>query len=184
MISVSFENIDRVKAQLDQYTKEFPKKVKMFVELLTDEGITVARDRTADGSHQMPQRIRFEKKIMTDKAYVLGYITGIGDTLISDWFDADGIEHIDEVYPLSMLEFGSAAYALEPQEAYGGYGGRGTFSVSGNENKSQWYVNKVGEDGNMERTYATAIRPTRPMYNAMLEMQKQIEQCAKKAFGG
>ena len=181
-IEISFENIDRVQEQLKQYMKSYTKKLQKFVELLLEKGITVAETETAKGSHQLPQRIRFEKKIEADKGYVLGILTGKGDTLISDWIDAKGNEHIDEVFPLSMLEFGSAAYALEPQDTFGGHGGKGTFSVSGNENKASWYVTKIDDGGNEIRKHATAIEPTKPMYNAMLDMRSEISECAEKAF--
>lgn len=184
LIDIKFDNLDTVVRQIRQYRTDVGKKAKAFVDELSELGIEVARDKTAEGSHQMPKFIRFEKKIISDrKGYVIGVITGIGDTFPSDWVDVEGIEHIDDVYPLSMLEFGSAAFALPPQAAFGGHGGQGTFSVSGNENKSEWYVNRINEDGTRERRYATAIKPTRPMYNAMIEMQKEIESCARKAFG-
>lgn len=184
LLEINFDNLDTVVRQIRQYRIDVGKKTKAFVEALSEVGIKVARDKTAEGSHQMPKYIRFEKEIVSDrKGYVIGVITGIGDTFPSDWVDVDGIEHIDDVFPLSMLEFGSAAFALPEQDAFGGHGGQGTFSVSGNENKAVWYVNKIYEDKTRKRIKATAIAPTRPMYNAMIEMQKEIESCAKKAFG-
>lgn len=184
MFEFKFENTDAVTKGIQAYAKSLKEKTEKFVELLSERGITVAQEAVAKGTHQMPQRIRFEKEITTDKAYVLGVITGTGDTFISHWMDSDFIEHIDEVFPLAMMEFGSAMYALEPQEAFGGSGGRGTFSVSGNSGKAEWYVTVMDEGTDIvRRKHATAIFPTRPMYNAMLAMQRDIISCAEKAFG-
>ena len=182
--SLSVGGIESIINQLNEYAKSLEEKNAEFIRLLLEVGIRVAEERVQNGSHHMPDYISFEKEIETDGGCTLGYLVGQGDTLLSNWIDSTGIEHIDEVFPLAMMEFGSAVFALEPQETFGGQGGQGTFSVSGNENKASWYVTKIDEAGNEVRTYATAIEPTRPMYNAMLEMREQLISCAQQAFGG
>ena len=183
-VNLFSDGIDDLVKQLNDYAKNLGDKNRKFVELLAEVGIRVAEGVVQNGNSQMASRVSFEKEIESDGGYTLGMITGIGETFESHWIDKDGEQHDDEVFPLAMLEFGSAARALPPQEAYGGYGGQGTFSYSGNEDKYAWYVTKVDGSGATKKELGFAIEPTRPMYNAMLEMQEQVEACAKKAFGG
>lgn len=182
MITIS-SNIDKVIQHLGSYSKSLPDKIALLVDALADCGIVTAEISVASGTHQMPNLIRFEKEIKLDKKHTIGVVVGIGETFPSVWIDAYGDTHSDTVKPLSMMEFGSAAFALPQQEAFGGYGGQGTFSVSGNEDKAVWYVTKIDEDGNERRVLATAIAPTQPMYKAMQEMRNQIVFHAKRIFG-
>lgn len=179
---LSVSGIENAIQQLTEYSNSLEEKTRNFVEMLEDVGITAADLVLSIGTHTMPERIRFEKEIETNGAYTIGAVVGIGETFPSVWIDAMGNEHVDEVFPLAMMEFGSGAHALPPQEAFGGSGGQGTFAVMGNEVKTEWYVTRV-DNGVKRRVKATEIRQTRPMYNAMLQMRSQIMECARKAFG-
>ena len=181
-VSLSVDSLEDAIRELTEYATSLDEKTQRFVDLLQGVGITAAELVLSIGTHTMPDRITFEKTIETDGAYTLGVIVGIGETFLSDWIDAFGEEHVDEVFPLAMMEFGSGAYALPPQEAFGGSGGQGRFARMGNETKASWYVTRV-DNGVKHKVFATAIRPTRPMYNAMLQMRSQIMECARKAFG-
>lgn len=182
-IDLFSDGIDSLIKQLEEYDKSIDAKMAQFIEALTSVGIRKAESAVAEGTHQMPQLIRFEKEVEADGDYVLGMVIGTGETFISEWVDINGTEHMDEVYPLSMMEFGSALYALAPQEAFGGYGGRGTFSSSGNEMKAAWTVTKRDPDGTEHTVVATAIHPTQPMYKAANEMRDQMLHCVRQAFG-
>lgn len=181
-LTLSDDGIKNAIQELVDYSNSLEEKTRKFVELLQDVGITTADLVLSIGTHTMPSRIRFEKEIESDGSYTLGVLVGIGETFFSSWIDANGTEHLDEVFPLAMMEFGSAAYALPPQDAYGGSGGQGTFSVMGNDTKASWYVTRI-DDGEKRKVKATAIRPTRPMYNAMIQMRQQLVECARQAFG-
>lgn len=182
-VSLSVGGLQDAIRELAEYATSLDAKTQRFVDLLQDVGITAAELVLTIGTHTMPERITFEKTIETDGAYTLGVIIGTGETFPSVWIDALGNEHnADVVFPLAMMEFGSGAYALPKQDAFGGSGGQGSFAVMGNEVKTEWYVTRV-DNGVKRRVKATAIRPTRPMYNAMLQMRSQIMECARKAFG-
>ena len=181
---LSVRSLKHLVWELNKYSSELEAKNARFISLLLDCGITVAQQKTGEGVAYMATRVTFEKQIESDGGYTLGYLIGTGDTMVSHWLDSSQVEHIDSVYPLAMLEFGSAAYALPPMEAFGGRGGQGTFAVSGNEMRSTWYVTKLDDAGNKKRIIGRAIHPTRPMYEAMQEMRKQLIDCATRAFGG
>lgn len=186
-VSLTEEGIENLIKELSKYRRSLTRKNMKFLKLLLDCGIEVAEQSIQNGTHTMPERITFSKEFTNpDTKEVVALLVGVGETFFSNWKDASGIEHHDEVYPLAMMEFGSAGLALPPQNIYGGIGGRGTFSVSGHENDLEWYFDtgEVDEKGKPIRKYATAINPTQPMYNAMIEMQNQIRDCAVQAFGG
>ena len=184
-VNLSRRSIKAAIAKLDRYSKDLEKKNEIFVERLLDLGIQVAEEAVSKGTHDMPKRISFYKDYAVPNEHgITGILVGVGETFLSRWIDSMGDEHSDEVYPLAMMEFGSAGFALPWTNAYGGYGGQGTFSISGNENSVSWYVTKIDEAGNEVRTRATAIVPTMPMYHAMEEMRGQIIECARESFGG
>lgn len=186
-VDLSSKGIDSLIRQLEGYAKTLDEKNERFLELLLDCGIKVAEQSIATGTHHMPERISFYKELEpTDGHSAKGIMVGVGETFFSRWYDADGGEHNDEVYPLAMMEFGSAGYAVPPTDAYGGHGGKGTFSVSGHENDySWWIITEVDAAGRpVAKKLGTAVQPTYPMYNAMEEMKKQIRDCAIEAFGG
>lgn len=169
--------------KLENYSKSLTDKNAQFIEKLLDAGISVAYDRASGSTHRMQNYVTFSKEIEQTADGVVGIMLGIGETFISEWVGSDGTGFIDEVWPMHMLEFGSAGYALEDGTAFGGQGGRGTFSRAGYENDIEWHVKAV-RDGEVVWKRATAIKPTQPMYNAMLEMQKQIVDIATEVFGG
>lgn len=183
---LSQKSLEQLRKQLLQYADSLEWKNRRFIELLLEVGIQVAEQTVSGGSHQMPDRISFYKEFKAeDDGSVTGLLIGVGETFFSTWYEADGTEHHDEVYPLAMMEFGSAALAMEPTLAYGGSGGRGTFSSKGHYTEySWWIITGFDENGKPIRKLGTAIEPTRPMYNAVIEMQNQIRNCAIKAFGG
>lgn len=186
-VELSVDGINSLIKQLKEYSESLDAKNERFVELLLDCGIRVAEQKLADGTHTMPSRISFYKGCeIPDNHTIKGIMVGVGETFFSHWYEVDGTEHYDEVFPLAMMEFGSGGFAVPPTNAFGGYGGQGTFSVSGHENDYEWrIITAVDSKGNpTEWKRGTAIKPTQPMYNAMLEMQTQIRDCAIQAFGG
>ena len=184
-MDLSVDSIESVIQQLQDYAKSLDEKNRIFVELLLDVGVRVAEDSISGGTHKMPQRITFYKDYELPEEGITGIIVGVGETFFSHWKDANGNVHDDEVFPLAMMEFGSAGLALAAQSAYGGYGGHGTFSTGGASDLLHWYfdTDEVDEDGHPIRKHATAIAPTRPMYNAMQSMMDDIQSCAIKAYG-
>lgn len=180
-VELSAQGMDKLISELKDYKKSLKSKNRRFIKLLLEKGITVAEEKKADGSHKLPPKISFRKEIKAEDGAVVALLIGAGEPFSSKWRSKDDNWYDDLVYPLSMLEFGSAGYALEsPEETFGaGSVGRGTFSRMGHENDFVWHVER--DDG---RRAATAIRPTRPMYHAALKMQEEVINAAKEAFGG
>lgn len=185
-VSLSSDGIKRLCDEMRKYERSLPDKTKRFMELLADVGIQAAQEALSGGTHTMPDRITLTKEVEIDGNKVTLAIIGEGSTFVSEWVDALGGEHTDVVYPMHMMEFGSAGYAEEPSGDFGAsVGGKGTFSKMGHQDAYAWYFNVKSEDGEKtERKLGTAIRPTRPLYTAMERMKEQIQQAAKEAFGG
>ena len=186
--TLSYDGITGLIKELERYAESLDDKNKMFIDLLLDCGIRVAEQKISGGTHSMPERITFYKDYADAEDHgVTGLMVGVGETFFSHWYEEDGTEHNDEVYPLAMMEFGSAGLAVPYTSAYGGFGGKGSFAIKGHENDySWWIITDYDEDTQQPtaRKLGTAVAPTQPMYNAMLEMQTQIRECARKAFGG
>ena len=185
-MDLSVDSIESAIQPLKDYSDDLAQKNQTFIDLLLDVGIRVAEDSISGGTHTMPQRITFYKDYeVPNEQGITGLVVGVGETFFSHWKDANGGVHDDEVFPLAMMEFGSAGLALAAQNAYGGYGGRGTFSSGGASNLLHWFfdTDEVDEEGHPIRKHATAIAPTRPMYNAMQAMMDDIQDCAIKAYG-
>lgn len=182
--SLSSAGIKEALRELRSYQKSIAEKNKRFVELLGEIGFEKASEVLATGSHRMPEKITLTKDIDVEGQKVTMKIIGEGTTFTSVWTDWAGNEHIGTVYPMHMMEFGSAAGAINPSNDFGAtVGGRGTFSEMGHYDHSDWYVN-VGTKDEPHVKHATAIPAVRPLYNAMIEMEKSVQKAAKEAFGG
>lgn len=174
--------------ELSAYRKSIEEKNQQFVSTLLEHGIVTAREALAGGTHHMPERITFSKNVEVSGQKITAYLVGTGEPFESHWVDAHGTDHHDLVCPMSMMEFGSAGLALPPTYDFlpkdGEAGGRGTFSVSGNENKTSWtFYIRTGEKS-YEQKVGTAIAPTRPLYNAIEQMRSEINSVAREVFGG
>lgn len=180
-VELSESGIEKLIKQLEDYKKSIREKNKLFLEKLAERGIEVAESAVSGGTHTMPSRITFRKEIETEDGIVTAYVIGEGQPFQSDWVDGDGKKWSDMVYPLSMMEFGSAGLALPEQNAFGGHGGQGSFSKRGHADDIDWYVKK-GTDESVKATHATAIAPTRPMYHAAEKMRSEILDVMREVF--
>lgn len=179
-------SLNKLVRQLEEYRDGLDGKMATFIEKLLDVGIKVARFQSIDvpgqfGTHQMGRYVTFEKEIEVGNNTCRGLMLGIGETLFSTWYARE--ERHGSINAIMALEFGTAALALSVREAFGAVGGQGTNSKYGHENDMEWFLYKEN-GGHVERIKATAIRPTRPMYNAALEMSRQIVETAREVFGG
>ena len=155
----------------------------------------VAQERSTDvdgalGTHKMGSHVSFfAKPVETADGIVYGVMIGTGDDIVGEWYANDGngnyIPQKDVINALMAIEFGTAAMALPPTEAFGVLGGRGTFPALYHEDDYAWsIITKIDSNGKpIEWKSATAIQPTRPMYYAGLEMYQKIKQTAIAVFG-
>lgn len=190
----SASSIRQLKKDLIAYRDSIDVKLQRLVDSLLETGINTAIEHSADkagplGTHKMGRHVYFSSEpIETVDGTVHGIMLGEGDTIVGRWFQNDGhgnyTEVSDTINALMVLEFGTAALALEPQTAFGVVGGQGTKSRNGHENDFAWkIITRVDKDGNpVEWKDATAIQPTQPMYHAGLAMYEKVKETALAVF--
>jgi hypothetical protein len=179
MLNFEVNGLKETKEKLDNYYKSIEKRAELFISKLLDKGIQIANlyktDIKGDGGTQgLGQYVTFTKEVDGKS----GTLIGIDVPITSFWKNKSGT-HEAIVFPLLMLEFGSAFYADPPQSRFGGSGGKGTMAISGHENDVEWWYTDL--DGKPHKNYS--IRPTSPMYNAWKEMYLDMKQIAKEVYG-
>lgn len=190
----SVSSLRQLRKELEKYRDSLPGKLDTFMGILLDEGITVAQSYAVDysgmyGTHKMAQYVSFDKEINTADGKIYGILYGRGDTLTAQWYVNNGsgkyVLTQGTINTMLAMEFGTAAEALPPQEAFGVTGGRGTNSKYGHANDSAWYIiTGIDENGKpCEWKLATAMAGTRPMYQAGLAMYQKVKEAARIAFG-
>lgn len=171
--TLNSKSINNLIKELTAYRDELQAKCNRFVQELANIGIQAAESNKSIegryGTHKMEDYVTFSVTVSENEAILIG----VGQTFESIWTDSEGQTHTSIVKPLSMLEWGSGAFALPPQSRFGGEGGKGTMAVAGHENDTDW-----GRNDNW-----TAITPSMPMYHAWLAMESQINTVAKRVFG-
>lgn len=190
----SAKSLRALQKELKTYRDSLQGKMEKFIALLLEEGIMVAQSYAVDyggafGTHQMARYVFFDKEpISTVDGKVYGVMFGRGDDIPGEYYVNDGNGHYtlyeDSINALMALEFGTAAYALPAQDAFGVTGGRGTKAIRGHENDEGWYIvtRLDGKGKPAEWKHATAITPTRPMYQAGLAMYQKIKDAAITVF--
>ena len=196
----SAKSLKALQKELEKYKDSLQGKMEKFIALLLDEGVRVAREISSKdtegsyGTHKMANHAFFEAEpIKTTDGVVYGIMIGSGDDIVGEWYTNDGngnyVKQKDVINALMALEFGTAAKALPAQESFGVLGGQGTFPALYHGNDCEWHIiTKVGVDKKTGKTVpvewkpATAITPTRPMYNAGLAMYQKVKQAAIEVF--
>lgn len=195
----SVSSLKELQKELKAYRDSLQGKTERFITLLLKEGEITACLKAVDksgplGTHEMGKHVYFgAEPVETKDGVVYGVMFGTGDDIVGEWYANDGngnyIPQRDEINALMALEFGTAAMAIPPTEAFGVLGGRGTFPALYHEDDYSWHiVTKVGVDKKTGKTVpiewkpATAIQPTQPMYHAGLAMYQKIRQTAIAVF--
>jgi len=190
----SVKSLKALQKELKSYKDSLQGKMERFITLLLEEGVRTACEKAVDvsgalGTHHMGKHVFFgAEPVETSDGVVYGLIIGQGDDIVGEWYANDGngtyVPQKDVINALMALEFGTAAMALPPTEAFGVLGGRGTFPALYHEDDYVWHiVTKVDSKGNpIEWKTATAIQPTQPMYHAGLAMYQKIKQTAIAVF--
>ena len=190
----SVSSLKELQKELKAYRDSLQGKMEKFITLLLKEGVTTASLKSSDisgalGTHEMGKHVYFgAEPVETKDGVVYGLMIGTGDDIVGEWYVNDGNGNYypqkDVINALMALEFGTAAMALPPTEAFGVLGGRGTFPALYHEDDFAWHiVTKIDSKGNpIEWKTATAIQPTQPMYHAGLAMYQKIRQTAVAVF--
>lgn len=177
--------IDDAIKQLEKLkTQRIPNLCREFCEKLADKGIVAAKENSVflNDLGNIKSCISFYKKLNPKTDGCEAILVGADVFLITkSWFDKQGYTS-REVSALLMAEFGSGNFAdttnmnlfVTPVNA-----GQGTFPGQTHAHQKYW----AWFDGRKWH-HSKGIKPTMPMYNAWLEMDKQIETIGKQVFRG
>lgn len=193
MFSVS--SLKQLKKDLEKYKKSLPNKMKIFVDELLKIGIEAA-EANVDvggryGTHKMKDlgHIEFRREVNTADGKVYGIMFGHGEDVHGEWYenDGNGAYHLveDTINSMLAVEFGTAGKALPIQDAFGVTAGQGQ-KARYHANDDEWYIiTALDKDGKPAAWKpATAITPSRPMYQAGLKMYEGVKKAAEVAFRG
>ena len=192
----SVKSLRALQKELERYRDSLQGKMELFIELLLNEGIRVAFEKSKDisgalGTHQMGRFVFYDyEPIETSDGKVYGVMVGYGkDIPARTYYVNDGHGNYtpiteNSINALMALEFGTAAMALPPTTAFGVRGGQGTLSKYGHDSDFAWKIitRLDGKGKPIEWQDATAIQPTQPMYNAGLAMYQKVKEAAITAF--
>ena len=176
-VQLSESSIRKAISELHKYKDALNDKQTLFAERLAERGITVAREHSKDvggifGTHRMGQFVTFEKRVEVDGSTCKGLLIGMGDEVYSK------ISQGRSINALMALEFGTAGLAIDSW--------KGSNSESGHENDLVWYAKVEADDyyqtGKWYYKLLSAIRPTRPLYEAAMKMRMDIVEVAQEVF--
>jgi len=183
-VDLSESGINKLIDDLNEYKDSLDDKAELFVQKLLDIGITRAESvpgiSGTFGTHKMENYVYYTKEFEQSIDGYDGFIVGVGMEFDVTWGAHD--EKHGSLNALKALEFGTAGLALPPTNVFGVTGGQGTNSQYGHANDTEWYFLERDANGKVVRQTATAIKPTRPMMQAMEEMISQMNKIAKEVF--
>ena len=161
-INVVFEHIETFKNQIQM-------KLERFVSELADVGISVIQDNIRveyDGEvRNFGDAVLFQKDIQGDSETVTCILTAEGQPYLKEWLTGMAM-----VNPLLMAEFGSGAFAVG--------GAQGTFPNQTHAMNPPWFWRD--SSGKAHMSYGN--EPSRPMFKAKEEMERQIREVAERVF--
>ena len=161
-INVVFEHIEAFKNQIQM-------KLERFVSELADVGIEVIQDNIRveyDGEvRNFGDAVLFQKDIQGDSETVTCILTAEGQPYLKEWLIGMAM-----VNPLLMAEFGSGAFAVG--------GAQGTFPNQTHAMNPPWFW----RDSNGKAHMSYGNEPSRPMFKAKEEMERQIREVAERVF--
>lgn len=171
---LSVEGIKNLQQQLRGYQQQLNNKNLIFVQRLSELGISVGRQNVGGFGKYIMFSTKVSQNVDNCKTVLIAKDSG---KIINQWKTQDGIKSAD-VSPLLMAEFGSGQYAENPLGVSGV--GQGTFPEQTHAfDKEGWYW----QDLNNEWHHSYGVSPTMPMYKAVLEMRASIRRIAKEVFG-
>lgn len=178
--------------ELQEYKQDLKNKTELFCERLSKVGIDVIRVNLGNYAIHIGLRKNIEIEGNDCKAILILYDE---HSVISEWVvRGDNGELVDktaEISPVLMAEFGSGKNASAAKKHQNAVNvkeqvGRGTFPSENNKpfgNENHAWQNSWSwqtKDGKWHRS--SGMTPTMPMYNAYLEMERQIKQIGKEIF--
>lgn len=171
-INVRLNSRDIAKAlkRVQWYETFLEIKVKELVSELAEVGIEVAKDNAfveVDNIYRnMGDLIIFKKNTQTTQTGAECILIAVGKPYVKRWESGEAI-----VNPLLMAEFGSGWRAIPPHQ------GEFPNQTHANEHKPWFWV-----DTNGIRHSSYGSEPSRPLFKAKQEMERQIYEVAKRVF--
>ena len=178
---LSVNGINKIIRQLDEYQNVIlPRKIEELVNRLAEIGISVAQSVIQTDEKVRPLIVFSKTFNRTEDGYeglLLATETG---QITSTWETKEGIKSAD-VSPLLMAEYGAGKFAdgFILRFPDGTEVGRGTFpgQTHAKDPNGWWYL----ENGEWKHSYGW--KPSRPLYSAWAEMEKDILTIAYEVFG-
>lgn len=162
-------DIDNLIREVENFKYDLQRKLADFVIELADLGITIAKANTYveydDEYKDMGDMLEFSKETTISDDEVTCTLTVTGQVYTKTWQGGSA-----EVNPLLMAEFGSGWRAIE--------GHQGTFPNQHVAFMRPWHWT----DSSGQRHESYGGEPSRPMFKAKEEMEKQIREVAERVF--
>ena len=169
-VSLNSKDITDALNRVRWYESYLQWKIEQLVSELAEVGITVAKDNAyveVDNAYKnMGDLILFEKNTSKTKTGAQCILVAVGKPYVKRWESGEAL-----VNPLLMAEFGSGWRAIPPHQ--------GTFpNQTHAEEHKPWFW--VDMNGNRHSSYGS--EPSRPLFKAKQEMERQIYEVAKRVF--
>lgn len=175
-MTLSSKSIQNAIKELENYKTELQQKTNLFLEKLSDVGITVAKNTAQGDSHHFDEMVEFVKEWDNGELYLIGRNSNLSGLHI-EWYDGDGNYHDETISPILALEYGTGKLAIE--------GRKGSFAVTGNhvDDDIWYYYQSIDANGNpIDKHVATPEEPHQMMYEATMEMMRQIKTIAREVW--
>ncbi len=186
---LSISGINKIISRLEEYKQDLLRRTEKFCEELSDVGINTARGLIGNEYNGYIALVKEVNPTQYGCSAIL--IMKDESPIISEWYGEDEVKKTAEVSATLMVEFGSGKKAnATPQHIKAVNAkekvGRGTFPSEntkpfGNENHANqnvWWWKDL--DGKWK--HSSGLTPTMPLYNAYVEMEREIKQIWRKNF--
>lgn len=175
-VMLNSQGVMNAKAEIDRYKADLIQSCFLFVEALSQEGISVAQYACKDNS--LGKYLAFSRRLAPNPhgAEAIVVATNAQGLLSMSWQTQDGIKTVD-ISPLLMVEFGSGAPADTYPKKVDGVG-RGSFPGQTHAFQNMWSWMDLTGEWHTSR----GLKPSMPMYKAWAEMVRDIKRIAKSTM--
>lgn len=171
--NISTNQLEQTIEELHKYAERLAERCDQFVNELADIGIQTAKyylvnivEDTSGNMVSYGDKVVFTKEVSWDTEGATCILLPVSNPYLVSWKTGSAV-----VDPILMAEFGSGMYAAE--------GHRGTFPNQTHAfDPKGWFWQDT--DGKVHHSYG--IEPSRPLFKAKEEMQRQIHEVAERVF--
>lgn len=169
---LSVQGIRKLQDELKKYQNELIKKCKLLATELAEIGVKVAEAKI--GESPLGKYVSIQTNITEEQAGCKAILIATGEVKESEGYAPFNT--------LLAIEFGAGIhYNPTPNPNADKFGlGVGTFPEQIHAFEDGWYY---WDDKTQEWRYTHGVKATMPMYNADMEILKNVVKTAKKIFG-